>query len=265
MLHIHADAGQDARLQMAIDLTRIDNGRIACVQVAAIEPDVVDFQGGTLGWAILIDTMHQADKQLRQTIETRLRREAVAWDWRCCDGGTAKALITQSRLADIVVASSSIGEPAHLDLALPIIGDVIIHTSAPVLVAPPGSRHFDVGGAAILAWNGSAEAAHAMRLAVPLLQQAACVHVVEVGGDAPGIPANDAATYLARHGVACDVHEWPAKGRRTSVALLHAIAELGAHYMVMGAYGHDRRHEQGPGGITRQLLQSATVPLVLAH
>jgi nucleotide-binding universal stress UspA family protein len=265
MLHIHDDAEQDNRLQIALDLARLDHGHIACVQVAAVEPYVVDPYSGLFGLAAIIDTIHDQDKRVRQAIETRLRREDVEWDWRCFDGSTVETLIAQSRLADMVVISQpAIGRhaPEH---PLPIVGDVVLHTSAPVLVAPIGSRRFEADGNVMLAWNGSAEAAHAMRLTVPMLKRAACVHLVEVTDDTPGMPAVDACTYLARHGVPCEMHEWPAKGRRTSAALCHAVAELDARYLVMGAYGHSRLRETVLGGVTRELIQLTTVPLLLAH
>jgi nucleotide-binding universal stress UspA family protein len=47
--------------------------------------------------------------------------------------------------------------------------------------------------------------------------------------------------------------------------LLHAVAELDAGYLVMGAYGHSRLRETVLGGVTRELIQSTTVPLLLAH
>jgi nucleotide-binding universal stress UspA family protein len=265
MLHVHDDAEQNNRVQIAIDLARLEHGHIACVQVAAVEPYVVDPYSGLFGMAAIIDTIHDQDKLARQAIEARLRREDVEWDWRCFDGSVVETLITQSRLTDIVVISQpAIGRPAA-DHPLPIVGDLVLHTSAPVLVVPTGVGRFDVEGAAMLAWNGSAESAHAMRLTVPLLRRAACVHIVEVTDDTPGMPATDAATYLARHGVPCEVHDWPAKGRRTSVALLHAVAELDGGYLVMGAYGHSRLRETVLGGVTRELIQSTTVPLLLAH
>lgn len=265
MLHIHDDAEQDNRLQIALDLARLDHGHIACVQVAAVEPFVIDPYSGLFGLAAIIDTIHDQDKRVRQAIEAQLRREDVEWDWRCFDGSVVETLIGQSRLADVVVISQpAIGRHAP-DHPLPIVGDVVLHTSAPVLVVPIGGRRFEADGAVMLAWNGSAEAAHAMRLTVPLLRRAACVHIVEVSDESPGMPATDAATYLARHGVPCEVHEWPAKGRRTSLALLHAVAELDARYLVMGAYGHSRLRETVLGGVTRDLIQSTTVPLLLAH
>ncbi|WP_426163319.1 universal stress protein [Sandarakinorhabdus sp. DWP1-3-1] len=265
MLHIHDDAEQGNRLQLALDLARLGGGHISCVQVAAVEPYASDPYGGLFGLAAIIDTIHDQDKLARQAIEARLAREDVAWDWRCFDGGVVETLIAQSRLADVLVVSQPMpGRHVH-DHPLPIVGDVVLHTSAPVLVAPIGARGFKDDGNALLAWNGSAEAAHAMRLTVPLLKHAACVHVVEVGDDASGTPPVEAASYLVRHGIPCEVHDWPAKGRRTAVALLDAVAELDADYLVMGAYGHSRLRETVLGGVTRALIQSATVPLLLAH
>lgn len=257
LLHIHDDNDQDSRLQVAIDMARLEQGHLLCVQAAGVAA-FADPYAGLFGLAAIIDTIHDQDKRVRQAIEARLAATGVDWDWRCIDGGTAEALIGQSRLADIIIVSQQ----------MPSIGDLLLHASAPVLAVPPTAARFRADGNVMLAWNGSVEAAHAMRLATPLLRRAACVHVVEVADDHPlsqGIPPGDAAAYLARHGIACERHDWPAKGRRTSTALFHAAAELDAAYLVMGAYGHSRLRETVLGGVTRELLQSAPLPLLLAH
>jgi nucleotide-binding universal stress UspA family protein len=141
----------------------------------------------------------------------------------------------------------------------------VLYARCPVLMVPHGQRRLDLAGPALVAWNGSSEAAHALRLALPLLKGAGAVHLVEVNDDLTGLPASEAALWLARHGVAADVHEWPAKGRRASVALLHAATELGAAWLVMGAYGHSRLRETVLGGVTRELIASASLPLLMAH
>ena len=265
LLHINDDAEQNNRLQVALDLARFGQGHIMCVQIAAVEPYIADPYGAMFGLATIIDTIHENDKRSRQTIESRLQSDEVDWDWRCFDGSVVETIIAQSRLADLVVISQpGLGRPEP-DTPVPIVADVVLHSSAPVLMVPTGDRRFDADGAAILAWNGSAEAAQAMRLTVPLLKRASCVHIVEVSGDSHGTPADQAAIYLARHGIACDVHEWPAKGRRTSQALLQAVLELDARYLVMGAYGHSRLRETVLGSVTRELIRAATVPLLLAH
>ena len=129
----------------------------------------------------------------------------------------------------------------------------------------PNKWSFDISGNALVAWNGSAEAANALRLALPLLLHAAFVHIIEVNGDAATLPSTEAATYLSRHGIKAELHEWPAKGRSVSDALLNAMSELDGCHLVMGAYGHSRLREFTLGGVTRELILSSSVPLLLAH
>jgi nucleotide-binding universal stress UspA family protein len=117
----------------------------------------------------------------------------------------------------------------------------------------------------VVAWNGSIEAAQALRLALPLLRRAREVHLVEVTDELHGHEAAEARQWLGRHGIRADIHEWPAKGRRTSVALLHAAVELAAGCLVMGAYGHSRLRETVLGGVTRELIAGADMPLLMAH
>lgn len=265
LLHIHNDAEQESRLQVALDLARQNGGHICCVQVASVEIFSVDPYGGMFGLAAIVDTIHEQDRTARLSIETRLLREGVAWDWKCFDGNVVETLIAEARLADVVVLSQPVTGRPSPDQPMPIVGDIALHTRSPVLMVPTGCRHFDAAGNVVLAWNGSSEAAHALRLSLPLLARAQCVHVVEVSDDARGLPSATAAVWLARHGIRAELHDWPAKGRRPSVALLHAVAELDANYVVMGAYGHSRLRETVLGGVTRELIEAATVPLLLAH
>ena len=216
--------------------------------------------------AAVIDTIHDKEKALRLVTESRLGRGDVAWDWRSHDGNVVETLIEQSVLADLFVLS----QPAAAGQRggrrpLAIVGDVVMYIRCPLLMVPRGAGQLDLDGPVVAAWNGSAEAAHALRMALPLLKRASGVHLVEVSGDSPRLAAREAAHWLLRHGIEVDVHEWPAKGRRVSAALLNAAAELSARYMVMGAYGHSRLRETVLGGVTRELIASSTLPLLMAH
>jgi nucleotide-binding universal stress UspA family protein len=264
LLHIHDDDEQDARLEVALDIVRQSGGHLSCVQVTPVEAYAGDPYGGLFGMAALIDTIHDSDKTLRLAIEGRLAEAGIPWDWRCFDGNLVETLIDQSLLADLVVLSQP-RSVRHVRPPPALIGDVVMYTRCPVLMVPHGHRRLDLEGAVLVAWNGSVEAAHALRLALPLLKRAEAVHIVEVNDDRAGLPAGEAALWASRHGIAADVHEWPAKGRRTSVALLHAASELGVAYLVMGAYGHSRLRETVLGGVTRELIASSAVPLLMAH
>jgi nucleotide-binding universal stress UspA family protein len=47
--------------------------------------------------------------------------------------------------------------------------------------------------------------------------------------------------------------------------LLSRAADLGADLLVIGAYGHSRARELLLGGVTRTILQSMTLPVLMSH
>ena len=48
-------------------------------------------------------------------------------------------------------------------------------------------------------------------------------------------------------------------------AILDYAADCGADFMVMGGYGHSRLREFILGGVTRSILKSMTVPVLMSH
>src|SRR3546814_16057108 len=91
----------------------------------------------------------------------------------------------------------------------------------------------------MVAGNGSAEAAHALRAAIPLMKERA-VTLVTVGKDEDGFPATDALSYLSRHDVHAEL-EIVERGVATVEERLEKEAPaLGAGLIVMGAFGGSR-------------------------
>jgi nucleotide-binding universal stress UspA family protein len=107
-------------------------------------------------------------------------------------------------------------------------------------------------------------------LALPFLSRASSVDVVvmQIGDkkdDAHGEqPGADLGLFLARHNIKVNVIERPIQGD-AGEALLSIAADLNTDLIVMGGYGHTRFRELLLGGVTRTLLQSMTVPVLMAH
>ena len=77
-------------------------------------------------------------------------------------------------------------------------------------------------------------------------------------------PGADLGLFLARHGIQVNVMARQVTGE-TGEALLSIAADTSADLIVMGGYGHTRFRELMLGGVTRTLLQSMTVPVLMAH
>jgi nucleotide-binding universal stress UspA family protein len=74
------------------------------------------------------------------------------------------------------------------------------------------------------------------------------------------LPPTDGAEYLSRHGISCEIVEFPAV-KSIAQVLTDAALVRDAAYLVMGAYGHARLVETVFGGVTRELLANPPVPL----
>jgi nucleotide-binding universal stress UspA family protein len=100
-----------------------------------------------------------------------------------------------------------------------------------------------------------------------------------VRGDDEVPPLEPLSQYLAAHGVraACSLQRSrdPSVGERllspwtpdapVAEALLSRAADVDADLIVIGGYGHARAWEMALGGVTRTLLQSMTVPVLMSH
>ena len=262
-LYADKDAGLEARLQAAFDVSRAFEGHLTCLQLTPFDtyvmPDALD---GGYALQALLEDLRAAQEANRPILEERLRREGMSWDWLRVDGPPASVLARRSWLADLIVLS--LPEPAY-DGPRSLVGEVAVHAGAPVLAMPLAARSFECTAPAVVAWNGAREAAHALRAALPMLRQASDVHIVTVTeDDTAGFPATEVSEYLALHGIGSELHIRAGEGS-VAKALQDAARTLGAGYVVMGAYGHSRAREMVLGGVTRDMLFQGVLPLLLAH
>jgi nucleotide-binding universal stress UspA family protein len=124
------------------------------------------------------------------------------------------------------------------------------------------------GGAVIVGWKETPEAARALGAAMPILKNARRVVLAAVTDGEPA-PTARAAENVARqltwHGIHAETQLIEA-GRRSVAELLHDAAEAAhADLLVVGAYGHSRVRELIFGGVTEALLDGASLPIFLAH
>ena len=265
LVHIEPDEGQNARLQAAFDLARAFGGHLACLQVTPYAAYALgDPAMGAFPITALVEAINAQRRTERVAVEARLQAEGVSWNWLSRDGDVVERLSEAARLADVVVMSSG-PFTATAGMQLATTGDVAIRAPTLVCAVPAASRGIAVTGAALIAWDGSQEAALAMRLALPLLRQAESVDLLTVAEKPSDFPAREAAIWLSRHGINATIIERGAAGDGVETVIRAVIAERRAAFVVQGAYGHSRLRETLFGGVTRGLLANAPVPLFMAH
>jgi nucleotide-binding universal stress UspA family protein len=172
-----------------------------------------------------------------------------------------------ARVADLVIITRS---AAHQRARRVFLERVLFRAGRPVLLVPDAPVRERSWKRFVIGWNAKAEAMRAVSAAMPLLQRAEQVIVATVDarpsqsghGEAPG---HDLAQHLARHGVNVDLRNLDSMGRDVEAALVTQATAVEADALVLGAYGHSRAQEFMFGGVTRALLASAPLPLLLCH
>lgn len=263
LLLIHDDAGQEARLQAALDLTRALRGHLTCLDVVVMPIIPGDVYGATFQAELLSDA-REREAANRARIEPRLAAEDVSYDWIDVTGELGRALQDSARMADLVVVNRQLDSISADDMRQ-VATQVVLGSGRAVVAVPEDARGFDAAGTALVAWDGSEQAMNALQSAIPLLRLASKVSLLEVDDGSVEIPAEEAATYLSRH----DIH--PVIVRRPSISapaaeVIHAEAEAeGAGYVVMGGFGHSRIAEALFGGASRDMLRESSVPAFIRH
>ena len=114
LLLVHDDAGQEARLQVALDVVRAVKGHLTCLDIAVPVMLAGDFYTGA-GEAVLLGEEHARESANRERTEERLKKEGVSWDWHDATGYPAPVIRQFADFADLVVLSGQLGEGAAQD------------------------------------------------------------------------------------------------------------------------------------------------------
>jgi nucleotide-binding universal stress UspA family protein len=202
--------------------------------------------------------------------EAACKKLAVAsYEKRLVDDEALGGVSLQARYADLVVLSQTDPDES----AAPVVADfpeyVVLNGGRPVLILPYAKTFETIASKVLIAWNGSAESTRAVTDALPLLRRAQLVQVAvfnpraepDIHGEQPGA---DIALFLARHGIKVEVIEQDTQNG-VGDALLSLAADRGSDLIVLGGYGHTRFRELMLGGVTRTVLQSMTVPVLMSH
>lgn len=184
-------------------------------------------------------------------------------------GSLTEIVAQRARFADLIVQPRPYGKDQGAE-AEAVVEAAMFEGQSPVLVLPEGGLGDRVSPRrVVVAWNQGREAMRAVRLALPFLVEADVVNIAVIDPPSHGQERSDPGgllcQMLVRHGVKAEVSVLAKTLPRTSDVLARHVEDQAADLLVMGAYGHSRFREAILGGTTRNMLEQAKVPVLMAH
>ncbi|WP_420474962.1 universal stress protein [Noviherbaspirillum sp. ST9] len=276
LVHVDKDKHSTERIKLAAQIAMNDEAHLIGAAPSGVSRFIYQsrfiYEGG--GMASHLDShleeLRKAAKDSLTQFESTVKSLGLqSYEARQVDDEAGAGISLQARYSDlVVVGQANLDEPSST--TLPDFPEfVVMNSGRPVLIVPYVGRYDAMPKRVLIAWDASTSATRAVTAAIPLLKRAQNVDVVvfnpDSRGDAHGeMPGADIGLYLARHNVKVNVVR-----QKTDIdvgnALLSIATDLGSDMIVMGGYGHSRFREILLGGVTRTVLESMTVPILMAH
>ena len=268
------DTGGDRRpAKLAAELARVTGAHLTGIALA-VDPVVPVY---TVAAPIPTDFIVAAHEQTVADAKSALaafdaigQAAGITSEGRLAESisGDFTGVVRSALLTDLAVVGQDDPDADGEPLRSALIEALLFQAGLPTLLVPARGVSELKGQKAVVAWNGSVQAARAVRAAMPLLARAESVMVaiVDEGAAPAGVEQGaDIGAYLARHDLKVEVRTIVNAHEGAGAAILDLAREEDATFLVMGAYGHSRIRQFLLGGVTRHVLARATIPILMAH
>jgi len=279
-LLVHMKLGSDNRglLEVAGDLAGRFEAHVIGVAVSQPMPPLYPAMQTTYGAGMPSEDIVEVDRnaterriaEVEQSFRAALQGRAASLEWRSTITRNSRSqyVARQARAADLVVTTPICAGMAVEPSQKMNVGDIVLYAGRPVLLVPPGTERLNLD-TAVIGWKDTRESRRALADALPLLQLAKRVVIVEIAARQDISDARrhvgDVTAWLKRHGIsAVEARFEGFKGLEAEQ--LDALArDCEAGLFVAGAYGHTRLREWIVGGVTMDLLLQPKRPTLVSH
>lgn len=221
--------------------------------------DFVDIENARLEKSI-----QTAEAQFR----TAFKAHTAPIEWRSTmtRAPIVEIIAAESRSVDLIMTGIA---PTDFDefFGAATAGEIVMQSGRPVLVVPVKAEPLKLDHI-VVAWKETREARRAVIDALPLLQAAKQVTLVEIVEKSDKKAANlrleEITSWLAQHAIQANYIVQNMKDD-DATDLVRMAKKLKANVVVAGAFGHSRLREWALGGVTDMLLHNTKFCTLLSH
>ncbi|MGD9537478.1 MAG: universal stress protein [Alphaproteobacteria bacterium] len=272
LLHLNGGERDAANLQYAVALAEEHKAHLVALRtITPFYPTIGAFGDAAVGVIAELQERYRASERaaaetFRAEAEKAASNAGVPLEWREEEDFADDILPVHARYADVTV----LGQPERGEIepthSAELPANVVMGSGRPAIAVPYAGSFAKPPRHALIAWNGTREATRAVHDALPILKRANKVSILSVNPkDGKHLAGADIAAHLARHGCKAEASRTVATDISVADAILSDASDIGADFLVMGAYGHSRLREWALGGATKDVLNTMTVPVLFSH
>lgn len=278
LVHVDNSPACESRVIRAIEIAERLSAQLTGLYVKPL-PIPAGYLGSDIGVFVDDGAFDPNNAQINARIEMAATSAEAAFrdvldqhqidaDWKVAVGSMVHEVCFWGQHMDLAIIGRSDADAMGTNISA--VGEILLSIGRPVIVLPDRRSHSNVGEHILVAWQPQQEAARAMGDSLAFLRSAKSVTVVSVESHSNQHDTNSSSLealgrHLARHGVKAHIRSIRAGANSIGERLLMEAESEGADLIVSGAYGHSRLRELIFGGVTRSLLESCDIPLLMSH
>ena len=255
----------DQTVELPLSLARRFGARLSAVYVDPPPYTYIPIEPGMTSGKVADAAVQSAQKALADIaarFNSLKQARQFSGDWHVVKWwDEAISLSYQSDLLVIRQSESALPEiisgegPEHVALT----------SGRPTLVLPAKGSFKDCGHRVLVAWKPTKESTRAVHDSIALMQSDATVTILEVDPPQKAKTADTMANHLQRLGIKAAPETAKSGSASVGKVIIDRAKAINADLVVMGAYGHSRLRELVLGGVTREMLDGMTVPVLMSH
>lgn len=266
LVHVDSSPQSSVRLKLAEHLALAHGAQATAMY--AVTTALLRYPMAMAAGADMAPMLAQVDAERVEAARALFARsvDRQRMGWREVSGQPLLDVATQALYHDLLVLGQrATDDTRDVDVPPDFVSAVIIGSGRPTLVVPHIAKAPTKLDRVLVAWKPTPESARAVTGALPLLRQASQVTVVAF--DEGDVAATEAGIvgYLQQHGVQAGFRREVALAHDVGTQLLSLAADEQSDLLVMGCYGHGRAREWALGGVSRTVIDSMTLPVLMSH
>lgn len=192
------------------------------------------------------------------------------WVFQDCSvmGSNTSILITMhAYFTDLIVLGQADLSAPVINIPTDLAERIVKSTGRPVLIVPYSGTFQSAGDRIMIAWKGGRESVRAVNDALPHLQKAQSVVIVEcrTTGDTSDVSIEALKSFLLKHDIKATLELISSGNFPVGDMLLNSLCDKRIDLLVMGALAPNRRGNLELSPVARHILKHLTVPVLMSH
>ena len=261
LVHLDNSTASPARLDAAIAYARKHGARLRGLYL--ITHDY--YEPSTIG--------EKNDREnIEQMFTDKTSKAGIISEWVFQDcktmGSNVSDLITMyAYFTDLLIIGQVNYSAPVLNIPTDIVERVIVTCGRPVMVIPHSGTFNSAGDRVMIAWKGGRESIRAVNDALPHLQKAQTVVIIEgkKTNDTYDATIESVKSFLLKHEVDATIDVIISGNFPIGDMLLNNVCEKNIDLLVMGAFAPNRRGKLELSPVAHHVLNHLTAPVLMSH